>query len=63
LLVGDDLARALGGEPAGQRYLLGDACLSNGRFLDGRTPADLPRPVEVVASDGRSLARALGTRR
>ena len=31
--------------------------LSNGRFLDDTTPADLPRPVEVVATDGASLVR------
>ena len=28
------------------------------RFLDGTTVADLPRPVEVVATDGISLARS-----
>jgi len=59
LLVGADLARALGGEPEGHRYLLPDACLSEGRFLDGMTPAELPRPVEVVPADGMSLRRAL----
>ncbi len=36
-------------EPTGHRYLLPDVCLSNGRFLDGTGPEDLPRPVEVVA--------------
>ena len=41
------------------RCLLPDACLNEGRFLDGLTLADLPRPVEVVPTDGRSLrARA-----
>jgi putative radical SAM enzyme (TIGR03279 family) len=60
LLCGADLARTLEAEPAGQRYLLPDACLSGGRFLDGMSPADLPRPVEVVATDGLSLRRALG---
>ncbi|HWH34478.1 MAG TPA: DUF512 domain-containing protein [Acidimicrobiales bacterium] len=59
LLVGDDVARALAGEPAGHRYLLPDVCLSQGRFLDGTGPAGLPRPVEVVASDGLALRRAL----
>ncbi|MEY2588550.1 MAG: hypothetical protein QOJ67_534 [Acidimicrobiaceae bacterium] len=59
LLVGEDLARALQDEPEGHRYLLPDVCLSQGRFLDGTTPADLPRAVEIVASDGRSLRRAL----
>jgi putative radical SAM enzyme (TIGR03279 family) len=60
LLVGEDLTRVLAAEPAGQRYLLPDACLSSGRFLDGTTPADLPRPVEVVPTDGFALRTALG---
>ena len=55
LLVGEDLARVLAGEPEGRRYLLPDVCLSGGRFLDGTTPSDLPRPVEVVATDGAAL--------
>ena len=59
LLVGADLARALAGEPEDHRYLLPDVCLSNGAFLDGTSPADLPRPVEVVATDGVALRRAL----
>ncbi len=59
LLVGDDLARVLAAEPAGHRYLLPDVCLSNGRFLDGTAPCDLPRPVEVVPTDGLALRRAL----
>ena len=41
--------------PTGHRYLLPDACLSEGRFLDDLTLADLPRPVEVVPTDGLSL--------
>jgi putative radical SAM enzyme (TIGR03279 family) len=60
LLVGEDLARVLAGEPAGHRYLLPDVCLSRGRFLDGTAPEDLPRPVEVVATDGIALRTALG---
>jgi putative radical SAM enzyme (TIGR03279 family) len=59
LMVGSDLARVLAAEPDGHRYLLPDACLSEGRFLDGTTPADLPRPVEVVTTDGIALRRAL----
>ncbi len=59
LLTGADLARALAGQPEGERYLLPDVCLNDGRFLDGTTPDDLPRPVEVVATDGLSLRRAL----
>ncbi|MGI9118844.1 MAG: DUF512 domain-containing protein [Acidimicrobiales bacterium] len=59
LLVGDDLARVLANEPVGHRYLLPDVCLSQGRFLDGTSPVDLPRPVEVVPTDGMALRRAL----
>jgi putative radical SAM enzyme (TIGR03279 family) len=59
LLTGVDIARRLAQEPVGDRYLLPDVCLSEGRFLDGMTPAELPRPVEVVPTDGLSLRRAL----
>jgi putative radical SAM enzyme (TIGR03279 family) len=60
LMVGEDLARVLDEEPEGHRYLLPDVCLSRGRFLDGTTPDDLPRSVEVVATDGAALRAALG---
>ena len=60
LLTGADLRDALRDAPTGRRYLLPDVCLSNGRFLDGMQPSDLPRPVEVVASDGAALRAALG---
>ncbi len=59
LMTGADIARVLHDQPHGQRYLLPDVCLSEGRFLDGMTVAELPRPVEVIASDGYSLRRAL----
>ncbi len=59
LMVGSDLNRVLAAEPEGHRYLLPDVCLSEGRFLDGTTPADLPRPVEIVATDGIALRRAV----
>jgi NifB/MoaA-like Fe-S oxidoreductase len=60
LMTGADLARVLAAEPDGHRYLLPDVCLSDDlRFLDGTTVADLPRPVEVVSTDGMSLRRAL----
>jgi putative radical SAM enzyme (TIGR03279 family) len=59
LLTGSDLSRTLAGQPEGHRYLLPDACLSGGVFLDGLSPDDLPRPVEIVATDGISLRRAL----
>lgn len=60
LLVGADLSRVLAGEPDGHRYLLPDVCLSEGRFLDGTTIGALPRPVEVLSTDGIALRRALG---
>lgn len=63
LMTGADLSRVLAGEPAGDRYLLPDVCLSDDqRFLDGLTLADLPRPVDVIATDGISLRRALEAR-
>jgi len=58
-MVGHDLQRVLAEQPAGDRYLLPDVCLSEGRFLDGTTLADLPRAVEVVPTDGGSLRTAL----
>ncbi|MBM3827217.1 MAG: DUF512 domain-containing protein [Actinobacteria bacterium] len=60
LMVGADIARVLEGEPTGHRYFVPDVCLSEGRFLDGLTVDDLPRPVEVVPTDGIALRRALG---
>ena len=59
LLTGADLVGVLGGQPEGHRYLLPDSCLSEGRFLDDLTLDDLPRPVEVVPTDGLSLRLAL----
>ena len=59
LLTGEDIARALHDVPDGSRCLLPDACLNEGRFLDGLTLADLPREVEVVPTEGASLRRAL----
>ena len=59
LLVGEDLARTLAGQPEGHRYLLPDVCLTKDRFLDGMSPDDLPRPVEIVSTDGMSLRKAL----
>ena len=60
LMVGEDISRVLAGEPTGHRYLVPDVCLSEGRFLDGLTVADLPREVEIIPTDGISLRRALG---
>jgi putative radical SAM enzyme (TIGR03279 family) len=59
LMVGEDVARVLATEPAGHRYLLPDVCLSRGVFLDGLGVDALPRPVEVVPTDGRALRAAL----
>jgi len=60
LMTGADLTRVLNEQPAGHRYLLPDVCLSDdGRFLDGLSLADLPRPVEVVRTDGIALRAAL----
>jgi hypothetical protein len=59
LMVGEDLQRALAAEPQGHRYLLPDVCLSNGIFLDGLGPDDLPRPVEIIPTNGIALRQAL----
>ena len=59
LLVGADLQRVLAEQPEGHRYLLPDVCLSGDRFLDGTAVTDLPRPVEIVPTDGAALRRAL----
>jgi len=59
LMVGEDVARVLSEEPVGHRYLLPDVCLSRGTFLDGMSIDDLPRPVEVTATDGSALRVAL----
>jgi putative radical SAM enzyme (TIGR03279 family) len=60
LMVGEDLARVLAAQPDGHRYLVPDVCLTQGVFLDGTAPADLPRAVEVVPTDGAALRAALG---
>ncbi len=59
LMVGSDLSRVLSHEPEGHRYLLPDVCLSKGVFLDGSRPEDLPRPVEIVPTNGIALREAL----
>jgi putative radical SAM enzyme (TIGR03279 family) len=60
LMTGEDVSRVLMTEPEGDRYLLPDVCLSDDRrFLDGLTVDQLPRPVEIVATDGIALRRAL----
>ena len=52
LMVGEDLARVLADEPDGHRYLLPDVCLSGAGSSTAPTPDDLPRPVEIVPTDG-----------
>jgi putative radical SAM enzyme (TIGR03279 family) len=59
LLTGRDVGDALAAEPASDRYLVPDVVLSRDRFLDGMAVADLPRPVEVVPTDGASLVASL----
>jgi NifB/MoaA-like Fe-S oxidoreductase len=59
LLTGRDVSETLAAEPAGDRYLVPDVVLSRDRFLDGTTVTDLPRPVEIVPTDGASLVAAL----
>lgn len=59
LMTGTDLAAELSSRTASRRYLLPDVCLSEGRFLDGLTPDELPRPVEIVETTGPALRRAL----
>lgn len=59
LMVGEDVARVLSTQPEGHRYLLPDVCLSQGRFLDGVTPEELPRLVEIVPTDGLALRQAI----
>jgi putative radical SAM enzyme (TIGR03279 family) len=61
LLTGEDVGAALTNEPDDDRYLLPDVVLSRGRFLDGTTVAQLPRRVEIVATDGAALVRALAS--
>ncbi len=62
LMVGQDLKDSLSNEPEGHRYLLPDVCLSQGRFLDGMNPFDLPRSVEIIKTDGLALSKALSIR-
>ena len=62
LMTGEDVSNVLAIEPHGHRYLIPDVCLSDdGRFLDGVGIADLPRPVEIIPTDGIALRAALET--
>ncbi len=59
LLTGEDLTRVLASQPAEGVYVLPDVTLSEGRFLDGLTPADLPRAVRTVPTTGLALREVL----
>jgi putative radical SAM enzyme (TIGR03279 family) len=59
LLTGADVAAAIEAVPSGDRILLPDVVLSRGRFLDGVSVAELPRVVEIVATDGVALVEAV----
>ncbi|HEV3328615.1 MAG TPA: DUF512 domain-containing protein [Acidimicrobiales bacterium] len=59
LLCGGDVAAAIGRAGKGATYLLPDACLTNGRFLDGMALSDLDADVRTVATDGSTLRREL----
>jgi putative radical SAM enzyme (TIGR03279 family) len=59
LLTGADVGRALERTDASERVLLPDVVLSEDRFLDGTTVADLRRPVEVVPTNGVALVSAI----
>ncbi len=59
LMTGSDLAAVLAGQPEHDRYLVPDVVLSQGRFLDGMSLAELPRVVEAIPTDGPSLVKAV----
>ena len=60
LLAGADVAAVLDRQPpGGTRYLLPDVTLSRGVFLDGSSPSDLSRPVDIVGTGGDALVEAL----
>ncbi len=63
LLTGADLARVLPTIDPATTCLVPDVCLTEGRFLDGTTLADLPRAVTPVRTTGRDLRQALDARR
>lgn len=61
LLCGGDVAAAIERDGAGATYLLPDACLTNGRFLDGVAFEELAGDVRAIATDGATLRRELET--
>jgi NifB/MoaA-like Fe-S oxidoreductase len=62
LMTGADISRTmLEGGLNGVRFVLPDVCLSEGRFLDGMTPAELPAFVDIVPTSGVALREYLDT--
>ena len=61
LMTGQDLQVALRDISESSVCLIPDVCLSEGRFLDGLTLEDLPRPVMTVSTTGLDLRTALET--
>jgi len=59
LITGEDLRTTLEHLPECTSYLLPDVCLSEGRFLDGATLADMPRSVIPVRTTGQDLREVL----
>ena len=59
LMTGADLRSALEDIPDSTVCLVPDVCLSEGRFLDGLTLDDLPRPVMSVPTTGHDLRTTL----
>lgn len=59
LITGADLSRALETVGESLTLLLPDACLSEGRFLDGMTLEELPRRVTTVRTTGQDLRTTL----
>ena len=54
----EDIAQTLAKEPEGHRICCPTfACLR--KFLDGMEPSDLPRQVEIIATDGIALRKPL----
>ena len=58
LLTAEDIERAML-QVGARRWILPDVCLTEGRFLDGRSPGSLPEQVEVIETSGRALRQLL----
>jgi hypothetical protein len=59
LLCGADVRDAIARDGGAATYLLPDACLTNGRFLDGVELDSLGAEVRAVETDGAALRREL----